>query len=959
MGRKLSAPSMMAIHAFTLTAIATTLSACLPIGNNCSKDFDIAVTPDEIRGNGQVLVSLAKLAFLEEGNFVLESVELEATIEGKHKVEETITLDLNGIKLSRQDGGRPCERMDGDGKDSKGVFKLHKMYLNGGLSFELFLLRLKLQKGKLILNVNGKSVKVTNAVVHFKGKTFGKCPPAPNPGPNPSPNPQPKPAAVTHIDAVTPATSSTSSDNISLSFSADQTGVTFWCSLDGVAYGKCSSPQAYVGLASGTHTFRVYSQTSSGVNETPPQTYTWSVDMTAPTVMITNAASLPTLTAQQSLSFEFSSDETASFQCSLDNALFTTCASPMAVSGVSEGTHAFAVRAMDTAGNVSGSPATFNWTVDVTAPTTTIVKVEPAAEITNIATRTFEFAANESANFACSMDNQPFEACQSPVVASGLSDGPHYFEVRATDLAGNVGLPVSVAWKNDSRAPLLTLGTVTPAAGLTSADHVAVEFSTDETATVTCKLDGADASECASPFTATGLTDGTHTVVLSARDVAGNVSQDVSVSWNIDHTAPTLSFASILPSSATNLNASEVKFAFSVSEDATLAIKLNGNVITASNPLTLTGLADGAYSLNVSAVDSAGNVSSSISHDFVLDRVAPQFTISADDVRATTNLDRRTFTFNASEEVTYQCNVDEAGFGACASPLALSGLADGAHVMSVRALDIAGNDSVQDVRWTVDTRAPVTSISSTVQVSNVTITFQADESATFTCALDNGTETACGSPLSLANVAMGSHTFSVFATDGAGNRAPATTTTFAVLAPIKTIITSRSPSENPNAMNLATFEFTADQTASGFQCSLDGGDYTTCTSPQSYWNLADGDHTFRVRAVDMFGQVDPQGASSTWTVDTTPPTVINLVATATTNTVTVTWATNEAATDQVRYGVGFNVTASTVESQALGTSHSVRLTGLSSNTTYTVQVYGRDRAGNAYLSATRVVKTSR
>ena len=53
------------------------------------------------------------------------------------------------------------------------------------------------------------------------------------------------------------------------------------------------------------------------------------------------------------------------------------------------------------------------------------------------------------------------------------------------------------------------------------------------------------------------------------------------------------------------------------------------------------------------------------------------------------------------------------------------------------------------------------------------------------------------------------------------------------------------------------------------QCKVDSGSYTTCSSPRTLPRLADGAHTFRVRAIDGVGNIDPTGDSRTFTVDAT------------------------------------------------------------------------------------------
>jgi hypothetical protein len=86
-------------------------------------------------------------------------------------------------------------------------------------------------------------------------------------------------------------------------------------------------------------------------------------------------------------------------------------------------------------------------------------------------------------------------------------------------------------------------------------------------------------------------------------------------------------------------------------------------------------------------------------------------------------------------------------------------------------------------------------------------------------------------------------------------------------APPTPTITSSPP--NPSNSSSATFEFSDTASPVTFLCKLDGGSYVSCTSPQTYTGLADGSHTFSVKANDADG--NESGATSyTWTIDTAP-----------------------------------------------------------------------------------------
>ena len=85
---------------------------------------------------------------------------------------------------------------------------------------------------------------------------------------------------------------------------------------------------------------------------------------------------------------------------------------------------------------------------------------------------------------------------------------------------------------------------------------------------------------------------------------------------------------------------------------------------------------------------------------------------------------------------------------------------------------------------------------------------------------------------------------------------------------------------NPSSSANATFTFTSTENLSAFECALDGASFTACTTPAAYSLLALGSHTFRVRATDFMGNVDPTPASYTWTIAVPPPTVMAISPTS-------------------------------------------------------------------------------
>ena len=140
--------------------------------------------------------------------------------------------------------------------------------------------------------------------------------------------------------------------------------------------------------------------------------------------------------------------------------------------------------------------------------------------------------------------------------------------------------------------------------------------------------------------------------------------------------------------------------------------------------------------------------------------------------------------------------------------------------------------------------------------------------ATFECSIDGGAFGASTSPKSYTNLAVGSHTFAVRATNQVGTTdgSPATHTWSVASSAAPNTFIDHEPPASTSATE-ANFEFSSSDASASFECRLDGGAWAACTSPKALTGLAVGDHTFDVRSIAN-GKTDSSPASTSWTVTT-------------------------------------------------------------------------------------------
>jgi sugar lactone lactonase YvrE len=232
-------------------------------------------------------------------------------------------------------------------------------------------------------------------------------------------------------------------------FTANEPNATFKCTVDGGGagpYSDCASGVSINSLAAGGHIFYVRAYDVDG-NVGDPATYTWTVDLTPPTVSVDTAPPDPSASLNANFTYH-SSENPSTFRCSLDGATPASCGNSFSGTVVGDGQHTFDVWAVDQANNISTNAAEYTWTVDTTPP---VVKIDsgPSGYVRS-ASASFSFSSPEGGvTFQCMLDGASFTTCTSPADYNALPEGVHTFSVRGIDAHGNISGAKSQSWTID------------------------------------------------------------------------------------------------------------------------------------------------------------------------------------------------------------------------------------------------------------------------------------------------------------------------------------------------------------------------------------------------------------------------------------------------------------------------------------------------------------------------------
>jgi gliding motility-associated-like protein len=215
----------------------------------------------------------------------------------------------------------------------------------------------------------------------------------------------------------------------------------------------------------------------------------------------------------------------------------------------------------------------------------------------------------------------------------------------------------------------------------------------------------------------TGTGDGSLRLNVTGTGMVNNVTNAPYTSgevYTIDKTAPTGTLT--INGGATTTNTLGVTLNITSSGATQMRFSTDNTnwtpneAVAASKSFTLPA-GEGLKTVYMQLSDAAGNTQT-YQAQITVDTTPPNGTI-ATFPPAITNSPTATFTFTSTEPSTYMVSLDGTAAVPATSPYTLTGLAPGAHSLSLTATDLAGNaDLVPDIyNWTIDITPPaVTSV---------------------------------------------------------------------------------------------------------------------------------------------------------------------------------------------------------------------------------------------------------
>ncbi|MES2295937.1 MAG: Ig-like domain-containing protein [Pseudomonadota bacterium] len=661
---------------------------------------------------------------------------------------------------------------------------------------------------------------------------------------------------------------------------------------------------------------------------------------------------------------------------SLGNATVSGSSWSFATAALADGVHNFSAQMNDAAGNTVHTAAVAATVDTAVTPVTISTSIgtdsgalghinsgEATRDATLALTGTAEAGSSvEIYDGATKLGNATLNATAWSFTTPTLADGAHALTAKLTDAVGNVATSAAVNASIDTLVNpatiSATIGTNTGAtstigAGATTRDATLDLSGGAEAGSSVTVFDGAislgnaTVSGTSWSFTSAALPDGAHNFSARVTDAMGNVANTASVAATIDTLVSPLTFSATI---GTNTGATSQISSGGVTRDTSLALsgtveagssveiydgatKLgNASVSGSAWSYTTQTLADGPHALTAKASDAVGNSATSASVNATIDTLATPATISStigtnSGLTSTINAGAATRdttldlsgTAEAGSSVEIYDGVTKLGnatLSGSAWSYASATLADGAHSLSARVTDVAGNTATTaGVAVNIDSAVSPISISTTIgtntgaatQIISGGVTRDATLALSGTAEagsaveiydgitkLGNATLSGTAWTYTTPSLVDGPHGLIAKVTDVVGNVASAAVTatvdTVASPATISGTIGTNSGATTTINAGAATRDATlalsgsaeAGSTVTIFDGATSLGNATLSGSSWSFTSaaLVDGAHSFTARVVDAAGNSATSAAVAA-TVDTvvSPVTISSTIGT--------------------------------------------------------------------------------
>ena len=341
-----------------------------------------------------------------------------------------------------------------------------------------------------------------------------------------------------------------------------------------------------------------------------------AADTTDPETVINGGPAEGSIVKPQPKFWFHSNEAGAKFQCRLEGSgLWHDCTSGHQVPQQVDMEHTFEVRAVDAAGNWDHTPAKRTYTVDNYKPKVALTGGPADGARTNAATYTFTATDVNLTTVECRVGFAgPWEPCSGAGWTPKLPEGPSTISVRAYD-AATWSTTVSRTVVMDTIAPDVTVTVDALSKNPSPTFSFSAPHDGGAAYKFECSLDGSVYFNCTNDlkvsegmFTPAAMADGKHTMAVAGTDEAGNTTMfGAVVTVVVDTTAPKLAWLAA-PEDGSTLAPGPITVHVDGGDAVTVSCAIDDKPIgPCDKPLTTEAPAPGSHSLEVWAVDAAGN----------------------------------------------------------------------------------------------------------------------------------------------------------------------------------------------------------------------------------------------------------------------------------------------------------------------------------------------------------------